>query len=516
MGRIYSTAHHTVIYLGPLTQPVEKILQATPSRSDGIRINLDEGAFADVIQAAESGLLNLPWFSRVWVFQELALSRDPWVQCGGERVRWTDLCELLLFKDNKRAGLKVLKDMHQARDRRIQTDLFHLLISRRGLGATDPRDMIFAHLGVASDVYLLGGRVNIDYKQSVERLYEDVARYFIDRIGPETVFFQIDNMGHSPHRHDLASWAPDWSLLPASSESMYRDNRMNVVPLQPKPHYRFLDGYRVLAHIGYEVDIINCVSLGIHKNSQQNSANRVKYQKAVEDLRALYASVGGAYASGDENGQYTRISLDRKRAEHQELYHELSSEWLHIMGEEISVLSPPSTSEEMNSHARFRTEFESWLVSRATQGIIAVGGDSEGMESLMYTHLHPNTPPSVLNGRRLACMKSGRVGVVPFHAREGDVITYLAGMPISVVLRPRNNTNLGDLDARIYTAFLENSNEILATKSPYLELFMGLIHGERGAITHATLVGECYVEGVIGWSFKNRREHHDFGIYALH
>jgi hypothetical protein len=36
MGRIYSTAHHTVIYLGSLTAPVEKILQVTPSRSSGI------------------------------------------------------------------------------------------------------------------------------------------------------------------------------------------------------------------------------------------------------------------------------------------------------------------------------------------------------------------------------------------------------------------------------------------------------------------------------------------------
>jgi hypothetical protein len=82
----------------------------------------------------------------------------------------------------------------------------------------------------------------------------------------------------------------------------------------------------------------------------------------------------------------------------------------------------------------FQKEFEKWLVLRATQGIIAVGGDSEGMESMMYTHLHPNTPPSVLNGRRLASMRSGRVGVVPIQARDGDVVVYLAGIPVSVVL----------------------------------------------------------------------------------
>jgi hypothetical protein len=304
---------------------------------------LDTGALADIIQAAENGLLNRPWFSRVWVFQELVLSRDPWVQCGRIRVRWTDFCDLLLFNNSKRAGLTVLKEMHFARTGRIETDLFRLLLSRRGLGATDARDMVFAHLGVASDSAVLGSSVTIDYKQNVERLYEDVARYLIDAVGPQTVFFQVDDAKHGAHRQGLASWAPDWSQLPSSAVQMYKDNRMNVVPLRPKPHYRFIEEPRVLAYIGYEVDVINSVSLSIYQNSQQDPANRTRYQKTVDDLKALYASVGGAYASGDENGQYTRMPLENKRAEHQDLYLRISSEWLHIMDKELPVLSAPAT-----------------------------------------------------------------------------------------------------------------------------------------------------------------------------
>lgn len=516
MGRIYSTAHHTVIYLGSLTPQVEKVLQATPSRSSGRWTNMDAEALLDTVQAAENGLLNRPWFSRVWVFQELVLSRDPWVQCGGVRVRWTDLCDLLLSNNRERTGLKVLKEMNFARAGRLQTDLFHLILSRRGLGATDARDMVFAHLGVASDGATLGGSVTIDYKQSVERLYEDVARYLIDKIGPETIFSQVDDADHSPHRHGLASWAPDWSLLPSSAAQMYRDNRMNVVTLQPRLHYRFIQELRVLAYIGYEVDVISSVSLGIHQNSQQDSANRTRYQKVVDNLRALYASVGGAYASGDENGQYTRMPLESKRAEHQDLYLKLSSEWLHILDKELPLLSPPVTAEKVDSHVRFRKEFENWIEVRATQGVIAVGGGSEGMESLMFTHLHPNIPPSVLNGRRLACMKSGRVGVVPVQTRDGDVVVYLAGVPISVVLRQNAFADLEDLNRKVYAAFWENHKEILASKSPYWESFIDMIQMKRGAIKNAALVGECYVEGVIGWSFKDRHEHHDFDIYALH
>ena len=138
------------------------------------------------------------------------------------------------------------------------------------------------------------------------------------------------------------------------------------------------------------------------------------------------------------------------------------------------------------------------------------------MESMMYTHLHPNTPPSVLNGRKLASMRSGRVGVVPIQARDGDVVVYLAGIPVSVVLRPRASAGLEDLNKKIYEAFWGSHDDILDLKSLYWESFMDVIQMKRGTIKYMALIGECYVEGVIGWSFKNRHEHHNFDIYSLH
>jgi len=84
--------------------------------------------------------------------------------------------------------------------------------------------------------------------------------------------------------------------------------------------------------------------------------------KGCGDLKALYASVGGTYASGDENGQYTRMPLENKRAEHQDLYLRISSERLHIMDNELPTLSALATTKELESHMTFRKEFEKWLV----------------------------------------------------------------------------------------------------------------------------------------------------------
>jgi hypothetical protein len=121
-----------------------------------------------------------------------------------------------------------------------------------------------------------------------------------------------------------------------------------------------------------------------------------------------------------------------------------------------------------------------------------------------------------LNERRFAGMKSGRVGVVPTQARDGDMIAYLAGDPTSVVLRATTFPNPEGLEGEIIEAFKAKSGDLMNSKSPYVNSFMQLFEMENKRIGHAKLVGECYVEGVIGWSFKERHDDHEFKIFALH
>lgn len=72
MGRIYMTAHHTIIYLGPLTTASKVLLDVLSSwsyRDRKVDNHVAENGAADILQR--------PWFNRVWVVQELVLSRDP-------------------------------------------------------------------------------------------------------------------------------------------------------------------------------------------------------------------------------------------------------------------------------------------------------------------------------------------------------------------------------------------------------------------------------------------------------
>jgi hypothetical protein len=73
--RIYAMAHHTVIYLGSLEPGVELLLGKAISANSTVS---PSSRILSGLQAADL-ILSKAWFRRIWVFQELIFSRDPWV-----------------------------------------------------------------------------------------------------------------------------------------------------------------------------------------------------------------------------------------------------------------------------------------------------------------------------------------------------------------------------------------------------------------------------------------------------
>ncbi|PMD32104.1 heterokaryon incompatibility, partial [Hyaloscypha variabilis F] len=70
MGRVYETAAHTVIFLGEGNPAANSLLSIILSHSDDDSPIDDE----DRIKALNY-ILQSPWFYRVWIFQELVLSK---------------------------------------------------------------------------------------------------------------------------------------------------------------------------------------------------------------------------------------------------------------------------------------------------------------------------------------------------------------------------------------------------------------------------------------------------------
>ncbi|KAE9379675.1 hypothetical protein N431DRAFT_460923 [Stipitochalara longipes BDJ] len=144
--------------------------------------------------------------------------------------------------------------------------MLNLLRARRGLGVIDPKDMIFAHIGFASDGPDLGRLVN--YSMSCAETYYFFARYMIDNGWHVQLFSELDDVDNSSRLNGLSSWVPDWSITDKSSRFQPVDKFLwdFFVASQNDPGFpretmnytwcTFAHEPPVLACFGIEVDIV--------------------------------------------------------------------------------------------------------------------------------------------------------------------------------------------------------------------------------------------------------------------
>lgn len=196
MRQIYESARDTVVYLGRQTGDhtgysawnfLERNSTWALNESNEKDYTLPEAVedridFRGDIHDVYRDILNRPWFSRVWVFQEVVVSKEVTIQCGPRGVSWDDFCKLVILEKraHDRYGLSLQQqdlsdslrriwqarvDFHLAKGQEgylpgwytqtctspeATTDILDMLVRARHLMASDPRDKIFALLGIST------------------------------------------------------------------------------------------------------------------------------------------------------------------------------------------------------------------------------------------------------------------------------------------------------------------------------------------------------------------------------
>ncbi|KAL2071736.1 hypothetical protein VTL71DRAFT_12971 [Oculimacula yallundae] len=270
MGSIYKTATHTIIFLGPATANCEALISGI-AVAGGLSDNNSTDQLSQNGHSAQA-LLDIwkyPWFTRVWTLQELVLSNSPWIQCGLSRCKWDTLAEYIPWDEtsDRAEGMKPLISLKAQRakyqsDRFSKTtsaddpmeieldatDFLSILHARRAMGVSDPRDFVYANLGLIGPSLL--GAIPIDYTRSYPVIFTDLARKALDWIPLLDILGMIEAEDKTHRVQGLPSWVPDWTLPVKASRSNIpwpKHSGTKAVPrVQPDYEEPLLYRYRLL------------------------------------------------------------------------------------------------------------------------------------------------------------------------------------------------------------------------------------------------------------------------------
>ena len=89
---------------------------------------------------------------------------------------------------------------------------------------SDARDMIYAHLGIASDSISGDLGFKVDYNKGCPELFLDIARYFLEKHKDYRILSHVEDVDPLRRRPGLPSWVPDWT------SDKFHDLRENSPP----------------------------------------------------------------------------------------------------------------------------------------------------------------------------------------------------------------------------------------------------------------------------------------------
>ena len=167
-------------------------------------------------------LLGRSWFRRIWVVQELICAQKAIITCGNHGMEWERFLDVAstiretggfeLTSDRRvRDALLILGNIRGSRRRQEQGEkrnVESMLCGYRKCLASDPRDKVFALVGIASGP--IAPAYSPDYSKGVLEVYRNLAIHFIiAEQNPDILVHCAYIVGRKSSL--LPSWVPDWS-----------------------------------------------------------------------------------------------------------------------------------------------------------------------------------------------------------------------------------------------------------------------------------------------------------------
>jgi hypothetical protein len=465
MSQIYRGATRNIAYLGDAEDAhlvpdfVGRLDVATLQRLDPSYFQetdpLDRFPFHEEVHnwRAYQQLLRHPFWSRIWIIQEIILSRSITILYGGLYTDWDMLARVALsfttisattgvsflsmddmFGGDRlsclygRMNVSFLAITRAAYSENNMVSLPQVLLETRGSGATDSRDRIYA-LEALDPLYQVP-ELMPDYTISPRQLYTKVARHILS--SGSFSLFGLAGLAHAPST-ELPSWVPDFTTLPKMSTmhdiqckySVASDTNMVLDTTQEQDDTITLKGF-ILDRIS-KIDRNNYWSaiLSSPEDIREETIQRIMSDKEGTDLKPGLRRWLQAVIQMVEN-RFPNVLIQG--------YHWTDEPLLEgilrtMIGNEDQA-SFPASREIIEFLTKYGCSLDPGLASM--EG--GISGDLTAEDNMSAVNAG-NLWVQKAAGRQFAITQSGYMALVPDFAKVSDTICVFLGAKVPYVIR---------------------------------------------------------------------------------
>lgn len=502
MRDIYSRALTTIVWLGGEAdqsalafkhmERLKKRLQPMLSNEvfdDAELSSKNDARFRDVAGwSALAALLRRPWFGRMWILQELAVSSFPIIICGQQQILWEDFWDLInglkaigtwskvfATSSSDELSASVLFDRLSSVTKIKETvakkkfiPLAEALKQSKWSLATDSRDKIYALLGICCETH----GIIPDYARDAPELYCEVAKNLLfshNSLCPSKKsghhIMGILSEAESSDRKLLSpSWVPEWTApsyhrfwsytldeayktsgacafdagYKAAGESIIKLSLCDD-PILICLSGKVFDTIDLMTSVAPYIQDVN-PNLVKHARSTLNMTERAVFSKLPlcnwVNESSLIAARCQRYPEGyPRENSYSRTLVGNTRpfVPHHERLANGKSVTSLVNGRHVSE-------EEMMSHYSHFRQFLNIICPSGVINTAPISRLSLMLNPLAYGFIaFWETMVNVAEGRRFFATLGGYMGLGPPGMRPGDVICVFLGGPVPWVIRQEGN-----------------------------------------------------------------------------
>ncbi|KAI1029480.1 hypothetical protein LB504_010763 [Fusarium proliferatum] len=448
MSRIYSQAAGVIVYLGESSDDsdlaIEFIMECYDPSPDNSSLSFPR---SDTLMDALRNFFLRPWFTRVWVIQEVFLSSEKIVYCGEKEIPWSAMENFKHYLVNTglqfRLPYVVSKPSKYLAIEDAPRFLFYALLDSRHCEATDPRDKIYSLLPIFQSHNRPLDLVP-RYQDTSARIYTDCALSILPSCGWSLLYAVQGNL----RTENLPSWAPDWNVPPQRhvigtdafnlKGQFWEEMMLPAVPDKPQVVMRNTQEGELPALHGYGYSSGKISKLGSTYVAGQTPFPAKEWYSLVNriDLSTRPGTV-----STDVEFPHRRESLFKFLQQAHHLYRSSMKEEEGDVGDFPNLDFIIGGSQESYSEYKFGSKWEHRIRKLALER----KDGALPFRDIPFDYATKGWPPSYGNTirrhleachqRRCFVTDTGYFGLAPAEAEIGDQLFICVGASVPFVLR---------------------------------------------------------------------------------